>query len=75
MKHEYVHQYRLSTDIDKDAKLAKMMFDNLCISLNPSNGIKGYLRELHSDPFGHILISELQVGFPKTVLKIIFVIT
>ncbi len=61
MKHEYVHRNRLSIDIDKDAKMAKQFFDHLCLSINQSSKIKGYIRELHSDPFGYILLSELQV--------------
>jgi hypothetical protein len=61
MKHEYVHRNRLCIDIDKDAKMAKHFFDSLCIKYNQSSRIKGYIRELHSDPFGYILLTEMQV--------------
>jgi hypothetical protein len=61
MKHEYVHRDRISTEIDKDAKTAKKMFETLCIQIYTPSKILGFIRELHSDPFGYILLSELQV--------------
>ncbi len=61
MKHEYVHRDRISTEIDKDAKTAMKMFETLCIQINTTSKILGFIRELHSDPFGYILLSDLQV--------------
>jgi len=70
MKHEYIHRERISTEIDRDAKTAKKMFETLCIQINASSKIVGFIRELHSDPFGYILLSELQVFLKINIHKI-----
>jgi hypothetical protein len=69
MKHEFVHKDRLSIDNDKDAKAVKLVFELLCVKLKTSCKITGYLRELHSDPFGFILLSELQVKIGTIIKK------
>ena len=43
--------------------LAKKMFEALCLKLNPNSKVEGYIRELHADPFGYILLSEIQVCY------------
>ena len=48
---------------DIDAMIAKKMFEALCLKLNPNSKVEGYIRELHADPFGYILQSEIQVSF------------
>ena len=70
MKHEYIHRERISTEIDRDAKTAKKMFETLCIQINASSKIVGFIRELHSDSFGYILLSELQVFLKINIHKI-----
>lgn len=68
MKHEYIHQNKASNDFIKDLEITKKIYDNVCQS---SSSIKGYVQEIHCEPFGYILFSDLQV---KSLLLIILII-
>jgi hypothetical protein len=59
MKHEYVHRYKLSNNLIEDLETTKLFCDNLCL---PNQGeIEGYIRSIRLDPFGFVLISDIQV--------------
>jgi hypothetical protein len=61
MKHEYVHRYRLSNNLIEDLDTTKLFCDNLCL---PNQGsIEGYIRSIRYNPFGFVLISDIQVIF------------
>lgn len=56
------HRFQLSNDLLIDANSAKNVFD----FLEPGFGnrfLKGFIQEIHSNPFGALLMSELQVIF------------
>jgi hypothetical protein len=59
MKHEFEHRYRLSDDVFDDLTISKLFCDKLCL---PNEGfISGYVHQLCQDPFGFILLSDIQV--------------
>lgn len=66
IKYEFIHKNRISSNIHDDANGAKIMFDHLLINepLNNDcgkNKIVGYIHELGQNPFGYLLISDIQV--------------
>ncbi len=60
IKYEELHKDRLSTNFIDDVQAAKELCDNLCFKIN-ENGIDGFIREIQLDPFGFLLISDIQV--------------
>jgi hypothetical protein len=59
MKHEYIHRYRLSSNWIEDLIISKLFCDYLCL---PNQGpLIGYMRSIRQDPFGFLLISDIQV--------------
>ena len=61
IKYQYQHKDKLSNDIYKDIELAKNFFISLAIPPSSMNGLKGYIQEIVHDPFGFLLISDMQV--------------
>ena len=60
MKYEYVHRFRKSNDVFDDALITKRIFDSTCIYVS-KNPLRGFIHELGLDPFGFLLLSDLQV--------------
>jgi hypothetical protein len=60
IKEEFLNQNKLSKEILIDAKLTKQVFDFMYHKIDYTN-IEGYIHELTLDPFGFLLISDLQV--------------
>jgi hypothetical protein len=60
MRSEFNHRFQLSNEFRIDCDAAKLVFD-IMLPLSKKNGIQGFIQEIHSNPFGFILISEIQV--------------
>jgi hypothetical protein len=56
-KYEAVHQARLTNDIFTDARATKLLNQRLIRGKH----FDGFVQEVHDDPFGYIMISEIQV--------------
>ena len=61
IKYQYQHKDKLSNDIYKDIELTKKFFVSLAIPPSSINGLEGYVQEIVHDPFGFLLISDIQV--------------
>lgn len=68
MKWEAVHKNKISSHIHDDALGSKIIFssnieheNHLLLNNKSKFCIKGFIHELGNDPFGYILISQLQV--------------
>lgn len=59
LKHEKLHESRISTHVVMDAYMAKEVYDTIL----DSNLLKGYIQDLKISPYGYSLICELQVNF------------
>ncbi len=57
IKSEYVNRHKISNEICIDSEAAKLIFDRLYCS----NNFKGYIQYISQNPFGVLLISEIQV--------------
>ena len=51
---------RVSKDIQVDAEAAKVLCENLCLYADTGKLI-GYVQEINQNPFGLLLISDIQV--------------
>lgn len=60
MRSEYAHRFKLDNDFRLDCDKAKFYFDFLCPGFNKKS-IEGFVHDIHSNPFGAILVSEIQV--------------
>ena len=60
-KYELKTKDRISRDILIDAEGAKILCEKLCITSIKERAIEGYIQIIYQDPFGLILISEIQV--------------
>jgi hypothetical protein len=60
IKYEQVHKDRLAVKLRDDLDSAKIVCDNLCFKIN-ENGIDGFLQNPQSNPFGFLLLCDLQV--------------
>ena len=67
MKYEEIHKDRMSNDIFRDVLITKQLMQSLIgvsTELNISTQkLNGYIQDISLDPFGFLLISELQVKF------------
>jgi hypothetical protein len=63
VKYEAVHSERLSTLIEADARLAKKAFEHLCLPPieKNKNSIIGFIQEISLDPYGILMLSDIQV--------------
>lgn len=59
MKSEIRNQFKISHDISIDAEAAKIVSDAYWYTNELS--IKGFIHELSANPFGFLLISDIQV--------------
>ena len=62
MKHEMERRRRLSSDIFADANGAKLIFTLLAKKCN-ENCLQGYIQKIDYDPFGLLMICDMQVKF------------
>lgn len=53
-----MHKYRISNNTTADSVAAKRCFD---FFTSQANNFVGFIRDVSQDPFGFILISEIQV--------------
>lgn len=60
MRSEFAHRFQLDKEFRVDCDKAKFFFDFECPGFNKKS-IQGYVHEVHSNPFGAILLSEFQV--------------
>ena len=60
IKYEEIHKDRLSTKLVDDAEAAKTVFDMFCLKTY-NEGIDGYIRNISVNPFGILLLCDLQV--------------
>lgn len=60
MRSQFKHQFQLSNELRIDSDAAKLFFDSL---LDKHNNItlKGFVQEINSNPFGFLLMTEIQV--------------
>ena len=65
IKYEAVHEDRLSRCPFIDSRLMKRIFEENCLIVSKSNPIQGFIHELGCDPFGYVLMSDLQVNLKK----------
>ena len=57
MKHEYANKHKISNDLYTDSEATKLLFEQLSFAQH----FKGYIQEINLNPFGMLLISEIQV--------------
>ena len=59
MNSQHRHRFQLDHDMRIDSDASKNIFD----SLLPANGhrLKGYIQEVHSNPYAALLFAEIQV--------------
>lgn len=60
MRSQFRHRYQLSNELRIDSDAAKLFFDSL-LPKNNNNSIKGFIQEINSNPFGFLLMTEIQV--------------
>ena len=61
LKSDYVHNYRFSKDLYVDCEATKRLFDILCNSVKYK--YPGYIQEIIQNPFGLLLMSDIQVSY------------
>ncbi len=59
MKSEFLHRFKISSDIFIDSIATKTIFDEM--AYKTGGKIKGYMSNVGLDPFGFLLFSEIQV--------------
>ena len=52
---------RLSKDIFVDVEAAKVLCEHLCLFSSPGK-LSGFVQEINQNPFGFLLMSDIQVG-------------
>lgn len=62
MKSEFNHRFQLNNEFRIDCDASKLVFD-LILPFHQIKGIQGFLQEINSNPFGFIMVSEIQVIF------------
>ncbi len=62
IKSDFMNRNRISTDIFSDAEASKILCEKLCLEPS-SNGLVGFVQEINQNPFGLLLLSEIQVRF------------
>lgn len=60
IKTEITREDRISNDLMSDIKAAKKLCSKLCLTFEECD-LVGYIQKTISDPFGFLLISDLQV--------------
>ena len=59
-KHECMLERIISTDVLLDVMKIKKMDIN-CLELNKSQLLRGFIKDIHCDPFGFLMLSQIQV--------------
>jgi hypothetical protein len=62
IKSENIHKDRISNDLITDCKAAKRICDALCLAFDDTD-LTGFIQKIDLEPFGLLLISDLQVCF------------
>ena len=65
IKHECLHQNKITSDIFRDTEASKNLCDLLCVQLNINDYLQGFVQEHSYNPFGFILMSQIQVKSVK----------
>jgi hypothetical protein len=60
IKSQYVNRNRISTNIMIDTEACKVFSDIHCL-ISDVDSLKGYIQEINQNPFGLVLISDIQV--------------
>jgi hypothetical protein len=60
MKSSLLHFYKISNEVFIDAQAAKNITDQIFSDSNSQ--LKGFLHDVSLDPFGYLLISQVQVN-------------
>ena len=63
IKYEYKHKDKISCDIFRDTEATKNLCDFLCVKLNEFDYLNGFVQEHSYNPFGFLLMSQIQVSF------------
>jgi hypothetical protein len=61
LRSEFRHRYQLNNDIRIDADATKLIFDVLTEVQSSRSILNGFVQEIKSNPFGCLLISDIQV--------------
>lgn len=62
IKHEFDHKDRLNKEINADTKACSRFFKNFVFRFD-FNPIEGFVQEHYCDPYGVLLLSQIQVIF------------
>ena len=74
IKYEYKHKDKILSDIFRDTEATKNLCDFLCIKLNDFDSLNGFVQEHSYNPFGFLLMSQIQVNL-SIILKIYIIFT
>ena len=62
IKHEFKHKDKLNNNMDVDTAATKRLYERLARKFTDSDHIIGFVHDHMHDPFGCLLISQLQVN-------------
>lgn len=62
MRSQFRHRFQLDNDMRIDSDATKMVFDALIPKTGRSR-IEGFILEIQSNPFGSLMLSEIQVDY------------
>ena len=60
IKYESAHEFKISQDTLIDARLTKMIMDNI-IESSSKYSLDGFVQNIMTDPFGYLLVTQMQV--------------
>jgi hypothetical protein len=63
IRYEFRARERISRDILIDAQAAKSVCEKLCLHPSKEGTLNGFVQQIFQDPFGMMLMSEIQVFF------------
>ena len=61
IKFEHVHKDKISSELFTDTEATKRLFEYDSVNLSGRDSINGFIQEHNSNPFGVLLMCELQV--------------
>ncbi len=61
IRYEFRARNRVSRDLIVDAQAAKVLCEHLCLYPHKDGELRGFIQEIRIDPFGMLLISDIQV--------------
>ena len=73
MRSQFRHRFQMDNDLRIDADAAKLVFDTI-IKKTGKSRIEGFIQEIQSNPFGALMISDVQVKLYKlfSILSILY---